>query len=475
MGSMSLPGSRAHKSKFRIKVAVRLLIICFFACLTVYLAFASPYWLLSLWTALITAGLFHEAVSFVTKSEKKLESFLQAVREDDFTLTFSQEPGSNDYNLNEAFNQVNATFKRLRSFRESEHQLLQIIVEHAGIPIICFDERSDAIYLANGAAKKMMKVQFLSKITNLAHVNISLPDFLRGVRDGEKETLRLELSGKQIVLSVDSRHVVFQDRHLKLIALHDVTSELAGKEAETWQKLLRVLTHEINNSAIPLSTLSSYLHEIIINARQQQRELSREEWDDILLSLKTIDQRSRTLKEFVQNVRSVNQIPEPRPQPVSLEQIVRASVQLFTEQLRASRISVKFSISNELFVFADANLTPQVLINIIKNAAESMAASATDRNIYISAQKDDSQFVYLTVRDSGDGIAAEDLDQIFIPFFSTKKRGSGIGLSVSKQIMQRQKGDISVRSQQGQGSEFTLTFAAVPVSSTSELNLNHVS
>ena len=191
--------------------------------------------------------------------------------------------------------------------------------------------------------------------------------------------------------------------------------------------------------------------------------MSVEERQDVLIRLRTIDQRSRALKEFVQNVRSVNQIPDPQPHATLLAQVVRTSVQLFSEEIKASKIEIKLSVPDDLTIIADANLTQQVLINIIKNATESMSDLTTDRIIYITAQRESPRFASLTIRDTGQGIAPEDLEQIFIPFFSTKKGGSGIGLSVSKQIMQRQKGDISVRSQQGRGSEFTLTFVADPV------------
>ena len=458
MDSMQLQSSKNYKPGLKFRLGVRLFLICFFGCVTAYLALASPYWLASIWTAFITAGLYFEAIRFLTSSERKIENFLQALSQGDFTMTFPQHPGVDDYHLHEALNQLNATYKRVRSYRESEHQLLQIIVEHAGVPIICFEEGNDEVYLVNQAAKNLLKVPILRRLEGLGRVNTELPGFLRSVQDGEKETFRLELSGKLISLSVNSRHVLFQDRRLKLIALHDVSSELALKEAETWQKLLRVLTHEISNSAIPLSTLSAYLHDVMIEAARQRRELSDEERQDVMVSLRTIDQRSRALKEFVQNIKSISQVPEPRLQATPLAEIVQASVQLYSKDFRTSKIEIKLLIPDDLIVVADATLTQQVIINIIKNAAESMTDIARNRIIDISAYKDDQRYAYLTVRDFGRGIAPEDMDQIFIPFFSTKKGGSGIGLSISKQIMQRQKGDISVRSLQGEGSAFTLTF-----------------
>lgn len=382
---------------------------------------------------------------------------MQSIQQDDFTLTFSEDLRSDDFDLNRAFNQLNETYKRLRNFRESEHQLLKIIVEHTDVPIICFDERNEDIYLVNNAARNLLGLPFLKTLENLNRTSPLLPGILRNVRDGEKTSFRLQHPGKIISLSISSCHVVFQQKTLKVTALHDMSSELALKEAETWQKLLRVLTHEISNSAIPLSTLSSYLHEVLVESERQKRPLTEEERQDVLISLKTIDQRSRNLKEFVQNFKSLNQVPEPNLRPTSLSMVVKTSVQLFSKELRLCGIDVNHSIPDDAVVYADATLTQQVIINMIKNASESMSEQPGTKEIEFRIYRD-NLYTFLKIRDTGAGILAEDIDQIFIPFYSTKKGGSGIGLSISKQIMQRQKGDITVQSHPGKGSEFTLSF-----------------
>jgi two-component system, NtrC family, nitrogen regulation sensor histidine kinase NtrY len=236
-----------------------------------------------------------------------------------------------------------------------------------------------------------------------------------------------------------------------------VTSELAAKEAETWEKLLRVLTHEISNSAIPLSTLSSYIFEMAERARAEDRRLTEEEREDMMESLRTIDQRSKSLKEFVHNFRQVNQIPEPQLEKVELAVMVKDTIQLFVRELERENIQIITHLPDQ-FIYADRNLTQQVLINLIKNAAESMGNMKENKRIEIGGSRESNRYVHLHVRDTGAGILAENLDQIFIPFFSTKKSGSGIGLSISRQIMQKQKGDITVLSEPGKGSVFTLSF-----------------
>ena len=448
------------RRKLQRKVALRLFGICFFGCLTGFLVFDSPYWMAGIWTALVTAGLFIHTVQFVDRSERKLTAFLQALRQNDFAVTFSENPKADDYDLHRAFNQLNDVFKNLRSEKEWQHQLLQVIVEHAGAPMICFEEGSEEVFLINNAGKQLLQIPFLQKIDALARVDYELLKLLREIKDGEKNSFKLTQSGKIIFLSVISRHIRFEEKNLKLVALLDVSSELAAREAETWHKLLRVLTHEISNSAIPLSTLSSYIHDLVITSRQENRELTQEERQDIMDSLKTIDQRSRSLKEFVHNFKTVGQIPEPRLVKVEAFELIQGAVQLFVKDMERENIQLEMVKSDHVTIYADKNLTQQVFINLVKNAVESMGNMKDHKKIEIRIMKDGYHFVHVFIRDTGAGIATEDLEQIFIPFYSTKKGGSGIGLSISQQIMQKQKGDISVQSEPGKGSIFRVTFTA---------------
>ena len=449
----------AIRSNLRGRVFLRLVAICTLGCLTGYLAFNTPYWMTGIWTGLATAILFYELIRYVTQSERKLVAFLQSLNQNDFSLTFNENGKSPDYDLHNAFNQLTDTFRVLRSDKESQHQLLQIVVEHAAVPLVCFEEMSFDVFLVNNAAKELFGIPFLQKLDALRRVEHELPQLLKDLRDGEKKSLKITIHARPVFLSVQSRHIIFKDRNLKLVAFNDVSSELAAKEAETWQKLLRVLTHEISNSAIPLSTLSSYTHELVTNAHDGV--LTAENRADVLESLKTIDARSSSLKEFVQNFRSVNQIPEPVMRKENLEDIVAEVSRLFLKDLQKENISLQVKAAEEPpFIFADRNLTCQVLINLMKNAVESMANFKNEKEIRITIRKDGSRFVHLDVRDSGAGISSDDMDQIFIPFYSTKKGGSGIGLSISQQIMQKQRGDIAVQSVPGKGSVFTLSFMA---------------
>jgi len=441
-------------------VALRLLGICFFGCLTGFLVFNSPYWMAGIWTSLITFGLFIETIRFVTQSELKLTAFLQALRQNDFAITFSESKKADNYDLHRAFNQLNDIFKKLRSERESQHQLLLAIVENSSAPLICFEETTGEIFLINHAAKNLFQMPFLQKIESLGRVDAGLTRTLIDMPDGGRITEKLVVAGKTSILSIHAQHLIFENKNLKLISIHDVSSEMAAREAETWQKLLRVLTHEISNSAIPLSTLSSYIYEMVTEAHASERRLTEEERSDMMESLRTIDQRSKSLKEFVHNFRNINQVPEPNLEKVEMLALVNESLSLYARELQKECITLDVKVPGQQFVYADRNLTQQVLINLIKNAVEAMRNMKNGKHIELATSPMGTRYLQLHVRDTGQGISQEDLDQIFIPFFSTKKGGSGIGLSISKQIMQKQNGDISVQSVPGRGSVFTLSFTS---------------
>jgi two-component system, NtrC family, nitrogen regulation sensor histidine kinase NtrY len=452
--------NRNYRKRLRPKIAIRLVGICILGCLTGYLVFDSPYWLAGIWTALATVALFYETVRFVDQSERKLVSFLQSLNQNDFSVTFHESAKSQDYDLHRAFNELNDTFKTLRSDKEAQHQLLQVIVETATVPMMCFKETDGRINIINDAAKRLFGVPFITDIKVLRRIEPSFLNLVQEIRDGEKESLKLTIDGKQTFLSVTSRHIVFKGTQLKLIAFHDVSSELAARESETWQKLLRVLTHEISNSAIPLSTLSSYIYELLYKQQHDLSGLSEEDRTDILISLRTIEQRSKSLKDFVINFRSVNQVPEPKMKKIDIQEFFKEITPLFRKELEKENIILTIrELTEPVIVYADKDLTMQVLINLVKNAIEAMSNLKEHKEISVICEKQ-GRYAHLHVADTGTGIEPDNLEQIFIPFFSTKRTGSGIGLSISQQIMQKQKGDITVRSTFGKGSAFTLTFNA---------------
>jgi two-component system nitrogen regulation sensor histidine kinase NtrY len=201
--------------------------------------------------------------------------------------------------------------------------------------------------------------------------------------------------------------------------------------------------------------LTGYL---VFDSEAGNRKLSTVERQDILESLRTIDQRSKSLKEFVGNFKTVNQIPDPAMAKIAIQDLINEVRQLFSKELEREKIELVVNAEDSLFVYADKNLTMQALINLMKNAMEAMIHMKEGKRLRLSVERNGHHFIRLHIVDNGCGIPAEEIEQIFVPFYSTKKGGSGIGLSIAHQIMQKQKGDLSAVSVPGKGSVFTASF-----------------
>ena len=200
------------RKKLQVRVALRLLGICIFGCATGFLFFDSPYWMAGIWTALITVALFFETIRFVNQSEQKLASFLQALRQNDFAVTFPENRNSDTYDLHHAFNQLNEVFKRLRLERESQHHLLKAVIESSASPMICYEEATGEIYLINNATRHLFQIPFLQNINSLERIDPNMVRTMKEVTDGSRVTEKLKIAGKTSVLSIYAQHILFENK-----------------------------------------------------------------------------------------------------------------------------------------------------------------------------------------------------------------------------------------------------------------------
>ena len=259
-------------------------------------------------------------------------------------------------------------------------------------------------------------------------------------------------------LSLRATEFILKNNHYKIVSIQDIKSELEEKEVESWQKLIRVLTHEIMNSAIPISTLSSVISQMLEDEQGNPLPLSDLEDDiseDVLGGLKTIESRSKGLVKFVDAYKSLTKIDPPKFETVSLKKLVADITKLLKPDLDGRQIELSIEIDKSHKVKGDSELLAQVLINLLKNAME--ALEDMKGKIAIESKILGGRTV-LALSDNGPGIEPDILENIFVPFFSTKKKGSGIGLSLSRQIMRLHKGSIAVQSKLGVGTTFVLTF-----------------
>lgn len=278
--------------------------------------------------------------------------------------------------------------------------------------------------------------------------------------------MTLERNQEQLLLNLHAKELLLQGRVLKIVTLQNIQSELEEQELQTWQKVIRVLTHEIMNSVTPVisltSTVSALLEQEVIGRRAAGESIDQEVLEDMQAGLRTIEKRSAGMLSFVKNYRRLMRLPASELRPVKVRGLLRTVHTLLQPQLQDQRVDLKMYLPDEKTeVLADAEQLEQVLINLIKNGVEACQQSATPCvEVVAFMPEGERDKLRIDVTDNGSGIPEDVLDKIFIPFYTTKKQGSGIGLSLSKQIVRQHGGSIRVRTKPGE-TTFTLSLKRV--------------
>jgi len=311
------------------------------------------------------------------------------------------------------------------------------------------------IDLMNKPACELLGVPLLGRVDQLENHDATLWQQIQALETGEKSII--VPSTGNLKLAVMSKAFKLADEDYILISFQDISAELEEREMDAWQKLIRVLTHEIMNSVTPVVSLTTAVKMIMQNnaGELKTEALAEEDLNDIYKSIVAIEKRGQGLLGFVKAYRDYTRPPIPEIGPMNLLTWLRDTVQIVKAEMKGVAINISPTISENLTIQADEKLLSQVLINLLKNGAEAMEGQGNAQIIIGSQTTKDS--LHLTITDNGPGISDDILKDIFIPFFTTKKSGNGIGLSLSKQIMKGHKGDITVESDAGE-TTFTLTF-----------------
>lgn len=339
--------------------------------------------------------------------------------------------------------------------REEEFQYLKNIVQHAGTGLITFNSKGE-VQIFNAAAKKLLNLDTASHISEIRKVSPQLLDSIMRLKTGGRDLVRTEVNGNIVEMAVYAIQLNLHHQEYKLISLQNIQSELEEKEMEAWHNLVRVLTHEIMNSVTPISSLANTVSDELRQKQKEAPEDEAEEMEDLVLALGTIQRRSEGLIRFVKDFRSLTRIPPPELTDINVHAMLEEICVLLKKELKHIKVQVDLE-PKDLVIRADKDQIEQVLINLIQNSMQ-VLEEQEDAQIILKGGRDKDGRPFLSVRDNGPGIEAEALEKIFIPFFTTKKRGSGIGLSLSRQIMRQHQGTLSVKTVEDEGSEFILRF-----------------
>lgn len=447
--------------RFRIQVVLRLLLLTLSFFLLFYLLDKTRYNV----TAVILTGVILIQLIFliryVERTNRKLTQFLQSIKYSDFSSSFSDQGlGKSFEDLNRSFMEVIEEFKKYRAEKEEHYNYLQTVVQHVNIGIIAYS-RDGKVDLFNNSVKRLLKVRHIRLISDLEKVKKGLPETLLNLKAGERTLIRLSIKDELLQISTYATEFRMRGEDYILVTLQDISSELDEKEIESWQKLIRVLTHEISNSITPISSLAATVREMLLDEDKDElmlKAIDKEDLEGVQGAIDTIQKRSQGLLNFVEVYRNLTRIPKPNFRYFKVSDIFERSQQLLKPRMNELGISCSNKVfPPDLMVTADPDLIDQVMINIILNAMDAVKGR-DNSEISILTTVNNNNRVVIDIKDNGVGIKPDILDKIFMPFFTSKKHGSGIGLSLSRQIMHLHKGSVSVKSQPGEGTVFTLTF-----------------
>ncbi|WP_299456538.1 ATP-binding protein [uncultured Microscilla sp.] len=416
-------------------------------------------------------------IKYAERTNVAYSKFLDSIEYDDFSQTYtSRGLGQSFDNLNTQFNRVIQKFQEVRAEKEAQYHYLKTIVQHIDIGLLVLDE-TGSVQLINSAAQKLLNINHLSHIKQLRDTHQPLVQLIaqeNSISDKTREVVKLTMNEEIAHLIVRATNITLRSKQFKIVSLQDIQSELEEKEMEAWQNLIRVLTHEIINSVTPIASLSATVHEDLeyykkeIADHQQgtQEEKIRlpadyftESLEDVHQAVRTIQRRSEGLIHFVRDFRNLTKIPLPDLQTLSVKELFESINTLLKEEMKQE--GIRFSCQTypeDLQLIADPHLLEQVLINLLKNATHAVE-DKEDKQISLIASIDKVGKVVIKVYDNGTGIGEEAQKKVFIPLFTTKKNGSGIGLSLSKQVMRLHGGTINVSSTPQVETVFTLRFA----------------
>jgi two-component system, NtrC family, nitrogen regulation sensor histidine kinase NtrY len=445
---------------FAIGILTRVLIIVGFAYLGLYFYIKDQSMVQAILFTVIVFFLVVNLISYGNTTNRKITRFLESIRYSDFSSSFTKDSklGNSFREMNMSFNEVIEAFKKTRAEKEEQMLFLQIMIQHINTGILSFDNHG-RIGVINGEAKQLLRIPQFKDINDLGKLSVELLRNVLSLKPGGSFSIKIN---NELHLNVQSASFKMEGNSWTLLSFQNIRSELQKNELQAWQNLTKVLRHEIMNSMTPIASLANSLGTILEEDIHEEETgeliLEKDSYVDLCEGLETISKRSSGLVDFVNAYRDYTNIPQPILKRFAVQQLFENICVLLKEDLAKAKIQLKTELNpQELELMADQDLIQMILINLIKNAKEAME-NATTRIILLKAGIDSQSHPYIQVIDHGEGIVPEALERIFVPFFTTKKTGSGIGLAISRQIMNLHKGSLEVESIPGVKTGFRMGF-----------------
>lgn len=445
---------------FLTNILIRILLIIAVAFFWGF-AFNQKYYVASVITAVVLIILVFQLIQYQNKVNERIAYFFEAIKNEDYSQAFSGfKKDKILQDLKEHLTAVNQQIQEIKMETHQQEQYFRALIEHLGIGILTFNEQGFVVHV-NNAFKNLLHIGQFTHIRQLERIDKVLYQAFKHLDDKNQQLISVK--GKQGKSTLSVKASVFKNKNekLTLLSVQDIRQELDEKELDSWMRLIRVLTHEIMNAIAPVTSLSESLNAYFKHDGQpiEPRKVNKKIIDNTIRGLEVIQEQGRGLISFVETYRKLTRLPKPEKQPILVGDLLSKMIMLNKSQNEAEAPKLSLQLKNEdLTILADEKLISQVLINLIKNAQEALQ-EVEQGEITLIAHKKQSGKIEICVKDNGPGIAKELQDEVFVPFFTTRENGNGIGLSLSRQIMRMHGGSLNVESEPYKETVFCMQFA----------------
>ena len=389
----------------------------------------------------------------VNKTNTDFVHFLQGIKYDDVEQSFApNQLGESHRELYDSFNLITDKFRNLRSEKEAQDQLMQTIIGNVDTGIFCTNEKGECLMI-NTAMKQLMHRSYIPDFQSFKEFTPNLFEALTKLKLGERKIIKETIQNEILQIAIQLFVLKVKDEEIKVYTFYNIHNELSDQEVVSWQKLIRILAHEIMNSIAPIASLSSSAAQLI----PENNNIETDDAEELKEVFRIINRRSAGLMKFTDTYRKLTRIPPPQLEQINMNVFFREIKKFFNEDLKSKGINweVKY-LYHEIKLMADPMLLEQVFINILKNAIQALEG-VEQPEITMLVDKTPNGKVNIQVIDNGMGIPQDVVEQIFVPFFTTKENGSGIGLSLSQQIIRMHGGSIYLQSKEGEGTMITIS------------------
>ncbi len=401
---------------------------------------------------------------FLNLTNRNLARFLLLLTEEDSSVIAWKEHVEKTFQgLHHSFKNVNEEIQRMRLEKEKGSILLQNVIDHIQTGIFVSDEHG-LIEQVNEEALRIFDLHRFSRLEELNQVQKGLADAFSELRYDSGNIIHFMVDGNdQVPVLVRVSSFTLGDKELKLHSLQSIKNELEANEIESWQKLTRVLAHEISNSVTPISTLGSGIHRKLVQAKKDNKggmQLASNVASDLLQSAELIESRSNALVDFTEHYKNFTRLPKPVPEKVEVSGFFENLELFFREDMEKLKMLTEVQVAEpELYVWADRGLLEQAFINLFRNSMEAM--SEKGKGIITLNAFHQNKRVVMELSDNGPGIPLDIQAQIFVPFFTTKPTGTGIGMTIVRKIIIMSGGSIKFSSEPGSGTKFSMDLPAL--------------